>query len=42
MKNEPESRSVACDDEVGGACATGLGEFVMKTLGSFGSPRILK
>lgn len=23
------------DDEVGGACATGLGEFVMKTLGSF-------
>lgn len=24
-----------CDNEVGGACATGLGEFVMKTLGSF-------
>jgi N4-(beta-N-acetylglucosaminyl)-L-asparaginase len=27
--------AVFCDDEVGGACATGLGEFVMKTLGSF-------
>jgi N4-(beta-N-acetylglucosaminyl)-L-asparaginase len=25
--------AVFCDDEVGGACATGLGEFVMKTLG---------
>ena len=24
-----------CDNEVGGACATGLGELVMKTLGSF-------
>jgi len=24
-----------CDNEVGGACATGVGEFVMKTLGSF-------
>ncbi len=23
------------DDEIGGACATGMGEFVMKTLGSF-------
>jgi N4-(beta-N-acetylglucosaminyl)-L-asparaginase len=27
--------AVFCDDEVGGACATGLGEFVLKTLGSF-------
>ncbi|KAF4530407.1 hypothetical protein B566_EDAN019221, partial [Ephemera danica] len=27
--------SVFCDNEVGGAVATGLGEFVMKTLGSF-------
>jgi len=27
--------AVFCDDEVGGACATGLGEFVMKTLGAF-------
>jgi N4-(beta-N-acetylglucosaminyl)-L-asparaginase len=27
--------AVFCDDEIGGACATGLGEFVMKTLGSF-------
>ena len=27
--------AVFCDDEVGGACATGLGEFVMKTLGPF-------
>lgn len=27
--------AVFCDNEVGGACATGLGEFVMKTLGSF-------
>ena len=27
--------AVFFDDEVGGACATGLGEFVMKTLGSF-------
>jgi N4-(beta-N-acetylglucosaminyl)-L-asparaginase len=24
-----------CDNEVGGACATGVGELVMKTLGSF-------
>lgn len=24
-----------CDDEVGGACATGVGEFVLKTVGSF-------
>ena len=24
-----------CDNEIGGACATGVGEFVMKTLGSF-------
>jgi N4-(beta-N-acetylglucosaminyl)-L-asparaginase len=23
------------DDEIGGACATGLGEFILKTLGSF-------
>lgn len=27
--------AVFCDDEIGGACATGLGEFVMKTLGAF-------
>jgi N4-(beta-N-acetylglucosaminyl)-L-asparaginase len=27
--------SVFCDNEIGGAVATGLGEFVMKTLGSF-------
>lgn len=27
--------AVFVDDEIGGACATGLGEFVMKTLGSF-------
>jgi N4-(beta-N-acetylglucosaminyl)-L-asparaginase len=27
--------AVFCDDEVGGACATGLGECVLKTLGSF-------
>jgi N4-(beta-N-acetylglucosaminyl)-L-asparaginase len=27
--------SIFCDNEVGAACATGLGEFVMKTLGSF-------
>ena len=27
--------AVFVDDEVGGACATGVGEFVMKTLGSF-------
>jgi len=26
--------AVFCDDEVGGACATGLGEFVMNTFGS--------
>lgn len=24
-----------CDNEVGGACATGVGEFILKTLGSF-------
>lgn len=27
--------AVFVDDEIGGACATGMGEFVMKTLGSF-------
>lgn len=27
--------AVFCDNEVGGACATGVGEFVLKTLGSF-------
>jgi N4-(beta-N-acetylglucosaminyl)-L-asparaginase len=27
--------SLFCDNEIGGAVATGLGEFVMKTLGSF-------
>jgi N4-(beta-N-acetylglucosaminyl)-L-asparaginase len=27
--------AVFVDDEIGGACATGVGEFVMKTLGSF-------